>query len=110
MPNGQNKVKEVRDPEAESKAQAEADVAAAQAEVAGEGWTVEFGGVEYRVDKEATESIEFIEALGIGNDALMVRALLGPTQWNQFKQRHRPASALVEFTEALGKEMGSGNS
>lgn len=87
-----------------------ADLAAAVAETTGDAWSIEFDGHTYTVSPSVFDTIEYVEAVQDNHDTAMVRAMLGRAQWELFKSRHPKRTALIGFSEALGKQVGSGNS
>jgi hypothetical protein len=72
--------------------------------------SVEFEGQTYTVETSRLSSIDFFEAMQDNNFALMIRAMLGPAQWKLFKSRHTDITALSAFSDAFGKQAGTGNS
>ncbi|SRR6266704_1603641 len=72
--------------------------------------TVEFEGETYTVEVSRLSSIDFFESMQDNNFALMIRAMLGPAQWKLFKSRHTDINALSGFSDAFGKQAGTGNS
>lgn len=80
-----------------------------RAEVAGEGYTVEYDGHAYTVPPSEEWDIEVVEAFEENRTIAVLKGLLGPEQWATFKQNSPKAKNLAEFLEALGEVMGSGN-
>lgn len=76
----------------------------------------EWGGHTYTIPAEAFDDVEILELLEDEKNLSVVRQILGPVQWGEWKDRNRtatgrvPAEPLVEFLEALFGAAGQGNS
>lgn len=85
---------------------------AAKAEVDSKPIVVEYDGVKYEIERNATRSIEFFEAAEDNRGLGMTRAVLGRKQWVDFKNKYPGdggLDAVTGFLDAFGKAIGSGN-
>lgn len=82
---------------------------AAAAEAAAETITIRYNGDDYTVARDALDSIGFLEAAQDGKDVVMIRELLGPVQWVQFRAKNKSRTDTLGFAEAFGEAVGTGN-
>jgi len=62
--------------------------------------TVTHNGQDYTVPADVLDNVEVIEAWEDGKHTLLLRALLGPVQWDKFK---RTKPGLLEVYELINK-------
>lgn len=73
--------------------------------------TFTFDGVKYTVDNTMDWDLEVLEAVEDDKIVTIVRALMGPDQWAQFKSKPRKVTDLNALFEAIAKAVGlKGNS
>ena len=65
-----------------------------------------FDGVKYSVDNTMDWDIEVLEAVEDDKIVTIVRALLGPEQWEKFKAKPRKVADLNALFEAIAKAVG----
>lgn len=80
------------------------------AEATGETITVSFGGYDYKVLPSDAWDIRVLEHAENGRTARAIAAILGDKQYANFRSRHTTIKELNEFSTALGKAAGTGNS
>lgn len=62
--------------------------------------TFEFKGETYVIPADFMDNLEFFEAGEVGNEITAIKALLGPEQWNTFKESIREPDGRVRLTNA----------
>lgn len=75
----------------------------ALAEVEATTKTVTFDGEEFVVAAQPLDDVDVLEAWEDGKHTTMLRAILGPKQWAQFKSKKRGATQIYELLDEILK-------
>jgi len=89
------------------------DAAVAEATEDKGGFTVPYGGFDYEIGPDATQTLIFRNAMQRGGDTDIVASLLGPAQYQMLLARHAMENGekvITEFMDAYAAARGSGNS
>lgn len=89
------------------------DAAVAEATEDKAGFTVPYGGFDYEIGPDATQTFAFRDAMQRGGDTDIVAAVLGGMQYRILLERHagdNGEKVITEFMDAYAAARGTGNS
>ena len=89
------------------------DAAVAEATEDKGGFTVPYGGFDYKIGPDVTETFAFRDAMQRGGDTEIVAAVLGGMQYRILLERHgrdNGEQVITDFMDAYAAARGTGNS